>query len=420
MPAGHIDVLTPKGTGRVFYKEKPVYLAEGLPGEHVYYEITHAAKRHGIGRIDQVVSASPDRVTPPCGLAGKCGGCQLQHYDYAAQLQWKQSLLVSGLSEISTEIRVPIASPPFHWRNKLQLDVDGTVIGLSARYDDTYVDMPECLLVSPMTNKVLSDLRILLLRKSIAGLSRVVIREHGGQHMLVFYARKLTEKQVRDLSEIETVVSIYLIAYDEDSEEAYGSRPLATCLYGEPYLWESVHGLRFPIGPEGFFQGNAALCETFVSEVAKACALTAETTLWDLHAGSGLLGLSLAKEAKQVVLSESYPESQALGELVIRESGVSNAMYQSESAEESVGSLPDVGLNTVLLDPPRTGCSYGLLSDLCEKKPARIVYVSCNMEPFLKATERFLDAGYTLNYVQLLDMFPHTIHSEVIAVFTLR
>jgi len=418
MPEGTIDLLTPKGTGRLIYKEKPVYLAEGLPGEHVYYEITHSAKKHALGRIDKVVSSNPDRVKPPCSLAGICGGCQLQHYDYPAQVAWKQNLLSEALSDIPTEVRPPIFSPSFHWRNKLQLDVEGAMMGLSERYGNAYVDIPECLLVSPQTNQVLTHVRSELKKNYVPGLSRFVIREHAGKHMLVFYAKRFPEKNIKDMAAFKTIASIYLIAYDEDSAAAYGSKPLTTCLYGEPYLWESVHGIKFPIGPEGFFQGNAALCERFVDEVSKACALGKSDTLWDLHAGSGLLGLSLAKEAKAVILSESYPESQVLGEVVIHASKIDNAVYQGESAEDSIENLPETGNHTLLLDPPRKGCSYGLLSAICEKKPARVVYVSCNLEPFVRATEKFLDAGYTLDYVQLLDMFPHTVHAETIAVFT--
>jgi 23S rRNA (uracil1939-C5)-methyltransferase len=418
MPEGMIDLLTPKGTGRLFYKDKPVYLPEGLPGEHVYYAITHNAKKHAIGRIDKVVRHSPDRVAPPCVIAGECGGCQLQHYDYSAQVAWKQAMLVDAMSDISTDIRQPISGPAFHWRNKLQLDVDGTVIGLSERYGDAYVDMSECLLVSREMNRVLTHVRSVLKRCSVAGLSRILIREHTGKHMLVFYAKKFPEKYVQAFVDLPTISSLYLVAYDEDGDTGYGNRPVATCLYGDDYLWESVGGLRFPIGPEGFFQGNAALCETFVGEVEKACSLTKDATLWDLHAGSGLLGLSLAKNAKDVVLSESYPESRELGELVIRASGIRNARYQGESAEDSIDLLPEAGVHTLLLDPPRKGCSYGLLSAIAEKKPSRVVYVSCNLEPFVRASQYLIDAGYVLDYIQLLDMFPHTIHSETIAVFT--
>jgi len=418
MPEGHIDILTAKGTGRLFSKEKQVYLAEGLPGEHVYYEITHSAKKHALGRIDKIVTPNPDRTSPPCGLAGACGGCQLQHYEYSAQVAWKQNLLAEALSDVSTELRPPIASPSLHWRNKLQLDVEGTMMGLSERYGNAYIDIPECLLVSTQTNQVLAHVRAELKKNYVPGLSRLVIREHDGKHMLVFYAKKFPEKNIQNMAALKTIASIYLIAYDQDSDDAYGSKPLMKCLYGEPYLWASVQNIKFPIGPEGFFQGNAELCDRFVEEVSKACALTKTDTLWDLHAGSGLLGLSLAKDAKNVILSESYPESQALGELVIQASKIENAVYQGESAEDSIENLPETGHHTLLLDPPRKGCSYGLLSAICEKKPARVVYVSCSLEPFVRATEKFIDAGYTLEYVQLLDMFPHTVHAETIAVFT--
>ena len=108
------------------------------------------------------------------------------------------------------------------------------------------------------------------------------------------------------------------------------------CLYGQTYLWQNVGDIAFPIGPDGFFQGNAACLNTFVSAEADACQLSTKETLWDLHAGSGLLGLSLAKKAHHVVLSEAYPDSRAMGEMVISKFTISNTHYQALSAEESI------------------------------------------------------------------------------------
>ena len=406
---GRIDALTPKGTGLLFDKERPVYISDGLPNEHVNYDITHHAKTYSRARVTKIITPNPDRVLPICPLSGRCGGCQLQHYHYPAQLAWKQALLAKALSGFNIPLLPPISGPPFHWRNKLQLDVTGAIIGLSERDSAAYVDIPHCFLVSETTNSVLTHLRAMLKKDPLQGLSRIVIREHGGQHLLVFYAPTIVKKTLLEMQAIPQVASIYVMPP--------GSPPTAHCLYGQTYLWQSIGDLAFPIGPDGFFQGNAACLNTFVSAVADACHLSPKETLWDLHAGSGLLGLSLAKKAKNVVLSETYPNSRAMGEMVISKFMISNAYYRAISAEESILQLPDTGHHTVLLDPPRKGCTPELMAQICAKKQNRVVYVSCNLPPFVAAAKQLCAAGYLLSHVQLVDMFPHTIHAETIAVF---
>ena len=227
--------------------------------------------------------------------------------------------------------------------------------------------------------------------------------------MLVFYAQEISPNTLLELQKLPQIASIYLMKP--------GPTPTSQLLYGETYLWQQIGELTFPIGPDGFFQGNAACLDIFVSAVADACQLSTNKTLWDLHAGSGLLGLSLAKRAANVILSEAYPESRMMGEMVISKFAISNATYKAISAEESIRYLPHSGTHTLLLDPPRKGCTPELIAHICDKKPDRVVYVSCNMDPFVSAAKQLCATGYSLSQVQLIDMFPHTIHAETIAVF---
>ena len=410
MSEGQVQRLTPKGTGFLLDKDMPIYVSDALPNEVLRYAIVHQGKAHARAHITEILRPHPDRVLPTCPLSGRCGGCQLQHYRYPAQVVWKQALLSEALSEFDTTLLPPICSPAFYWRNKLQLDVVGSILGLSQRDSATLTDIPRCFLVSEKTNTVLTQLRRIL-NPAPQTLSRIVIREHDGQHMLVLYAERLSPETQSKLQAISNVASIYLISKTKNS---------TTCLYGIPQLWQQVGDLSFPIGPEGFFQGNAALLDTFVSTIKAACQLTPADTLWDLHAGSGLLGLSLAQKAGYVMLSETHPESRRMGEWVMEKAHISNARYIAASAEDSLKQLPARGKHTLLLDPPRKGCSPELLTHICEKKPQKIVYVSCNLVPFVAAARQLCQAGYDVVSVQLLDMFPHTVHSESVAVFQLR
>lgn len=389
--------MTGKGTGLID-AEKPVYIADVLPDEEIQYHVIHESSHYALGICDALLHQSAVRCVPPCPLSGQCGGCQLQHMSYDAQVTWKLTQIQTAFPNIPIKV---FAESPFSWRNKVQLDSFHGVLGLSKRHSNIPISISNCPLVLDGINQILKFLHPCPLQKG-----RVIIREHDQQHLLAIASsdknwQLVHKKWLEVLEKIPSVTSFYIGSMDD-----------FTLYKGDPYIYQTVGKLRFPIGPNSFFQANTLLLHDFVSAIASEVGYW---RVWDLYAGSGLLGLSVAQKAKAVILAESNHEARLLGKTVIQKYGLTNANYRDATAEDTV---EDVDLDDiVILDPPRAGCSQTVLRTLCVKTPRKIIYVACALQPLIVAAKQFGQVGYIPKKNYFFDMFPNTIHAEVIVIF---
>ena len=185
---------------------------------------------------------------------------------------------------------------------------------------------------------------------------------------------------------------------------------------------DRCRGLHASPSPQcrAFFQGNRFLLEPLVRHVA---ALVPEGPVVDLYAGVGLFGLSLAAAGdREVTLVEGDPVSGA--DLQRQRRGLSGTRpRRAPSVETYLGRIPRPGAgaaHTFIVDPPRTGMSKEAMAGIVAARPARIVYVSCDVATFARDTRTLLDAGYQLAGLTGMDLFPNTAHVESIAEFVYR
>lgn len=188
-------------------------------------------------------------------------------------------------------------------------------------------------------------------------------------------------------------------------------------LYGEPYIYDEMNGIRFAISPRSFYQVNPIQTETLYSKAVEYAQLSGNEIVFDAYCGIGTITLFLAQHAKQVYGVEIIPEAIEDAKMNARLNGFENTQFAVGKSEEIIpawienGIVPDV----IVVDPPRKGCDRSLLDTMLEAAPDRIVYVSCDSSTLARDLRVLIDGGYKLEVVQPVDMFPQTAHIECVA-----
>jgi len=394
------------GTALGRHEGRVIFVPYALPGETARVEITQDKGRFAFARLVELLEPAPDRVAPACpyfGPAG-CGGCQWQHVDYQAQLRLKVEIVADQLTRIG-KIAAPLVRPTlpdssgWAYRNHAQLHpVPNGGLGFQAASGDEVIPIEEC----PILHPLLSDLYAAL-DLEFEGLLRLSLRAGtaSGDRMLLF-------EMVDDLPpalEIDLPVSCVLLLSDGRHAN----------LIGNNHITETVAGRSYRISAPSFFQVNTPQAGQLVRLVSEYLDLQGGETVLDGYCGVGLFTTRLAGRAGLVVGIESSPA--AVADLLENTAGFDNVEIVEGPVEAALPEL-DVPLDAALVDPPRAGVDRFALDALVERRPARLVYVSCDPATLARDAGRLARAGYRLVEVQPVDMFPQTYHVESVALFT--
>jgi 23S rRNA (uracil1939-C5)-methyltransferase len=406
-----------EGVGR--HEGLTLFVDGALPGERVVAEITERKKNFARAKLVQIDKRSPHRVEPPCPLFGQCGGCQLMHLDYAEQLEVKRGRVRDALKrigKIDVEVAPCIASPePLGYRNKIQLPYSQGRLGLYAHRSHELVEVERCALHSPLGETVIAAIRELLTESLRYLVIKTAVRTRQVLVVLVTWDREPLENLARAIMQRSS--AIQGVVQTTPPEE--GNRVLGesfTLLAGRSWIEEELAGLRFKISAPSFFQVNPAQAEVLYQKVMQCAALTGKERVLDAYCGVGTLSLLAAKNALEVVGIESVASAITDAEENARRNQIQNAHFICGRAEEEISKTPP--FDVAILNPPRKGCDRAMLEALAERKPSRIVYVSCDPATLARDLHFLVEKGYRVGRVQPLDMFPQTTHVEcVVALY---
>lgn len=416
-----------------------IFVENGVPGDEALVEITEVKKSYARARVEQLHQASPSRVSPPCPIYAECGGCQLQHLTYDAQLEAKRRFVQDALAHIAglRDVLVRPTRPTAAWnyRNKMQLVAGrGGRLGLYRRHSHRIVPMDECLIAHPLTNKILAAATDILQRmswppydeRSGKGLLRHVLARVGGvpgreEALIVVIATAShvpnVQRFARKLMEaVPQVVGVMLNVNAERTNVILGRRTFAVA--GRDHVVQTVNGVNFRIGPASFFQVNTVGLEVIAELVADALQPSPSDRLVDAYCGVGALSLLLARRVREVVGLEEVLQAVDNARHNALLNGISNVSFQCGTVEALLGNVaaPDA----IILDPPRKGCAASVLETIARQEVPRIVYVSCNPATLARDAAILEPQGYAMRYVQPLDMFPQTSHVECVALIERR
>jgi len=427
----HIDKLVQGGDGLADLDGMKVFVPLAAPQERVRAWVAVRKKDYAVARIQEVLEPSPLRVEPRCPYYGECGGCQLQHIDYQAQLVVKKLFVSETLQRIG-KVFVPVrnmvgTAEPWRYRNKTQYPVmtnGGMRAGFFKRNSHRLLDVESCLLHSTDFDRLRSafldaataagetgyneeshsgNIRHFVLRRPVpdGGLVAIIVTRTGS----------LSRRLVDILAGQPGVAGVVQNINPDRTNRITGRR--TSVLAGNGELSQIVLGKQLRVSPTSFFQVNIVQTEELCRKVLRFVAPQGNETVIDLYSGVGMLSLIIAGFVKNVVGIEIDPVAVEDARQNARALGATGARFLCGDVDEVITGVERA--DAVILDPPRKGCRPETLTRVAALKPSRIVYVSCN-PPTLARDLAFLERlGYATQDVEPVDMFPQTFHVEVVA-----
>jgi 23S rRNA (uracil1939-C5)-methyltransferase len=372
-----------------------IFIPFAAPGERLRVRITETRKNFARAKVEQIIEASPARREPPCQYFGHCGGCQLQHIAYEAQLEAKAGFVRDALERVGRiewpgEISVHSAKE-FGYRARAQVKIarplsgasnQSRAVGFHYATSHDVCDVESCPILVPELDRALTSLRSTINK---------------------------AEPEVFNQSrppEIEIAAG----------EAGVASEP--PILNETPAVLErEARGARYRFDARTFFQVNALLLEQLIDEAVDD--YTGRAAI-DLYAGVGLFAIQLARRFDKVYGVESDRRASGFARENIRENKASNVEFFNDRAESWLEKFiarrkaQDARIDLVLLDPPRAGASRAIPL-IAMLKPRRISYVSCDPATLARDLRQLIDSGYKLEAVAALDLFPQTFHIETVA-----
>ncbi len=386
------------------HEGRTIFVPYVIPGERIRARVVEDKGRYARAEVVEMLTPSPDRVTPRCPHFGPglCGGCQWQHIDYAAQLRLKHEVVIDQLERVG-KIKAPRvletlpAPDPWAYRVHVTFHMDDAgAPGFWADDNRRIVPIEECHIIRPELMDLLDELAF---EETTVNHVRLYVGSDGA----LMLALSAADDEPPEL-ETDLPVSVNFLLSDNE--------PLN--LIGSTHARYAIRGRWFRVTAGGFFQVNPPVAGLLVDEVMRRLNLTGVENVLDLYSGVGLFSAFIAERAALVTAVESYPPAVTDAEANLAE--FDNVDLIEGAVEDA---LPDLEgpYAAAVIDPPRTGMTPAALDALVAHAPRTLVYVSCDPATLARDAARLLKHGYTLVETQPVDMFPQTFHIESVSGF---
>ncbi len=437
----HLDSLAVGGEAVGRHEGMAVFAMWGCPGDTAEVEITEVARSFARGVARTVTEPSPDRVQAPCPHFGVCGGCQIQHISYPAQLRHKTAMVRDALARIGGMPQVEVAeawgmaAQPWFYRNRAEYhaalnDSGQLYLGFAKHHSHEIVELRECNLQHPFSERVRKAVlehmprvaQSAAERAALLGVETLVSFASGqGLATLICdgrppFVESLAEALHADLPDLAGVL------FARRRGHAAHRSPVEL-VWGESSVSEKLGRGEYRVSGDSFFQSNPAQATRMIALVTERAGVQKDDTVLDLYSGVGTFLLPLARHARRatgVEESESAVEDASanarawgLRNVTLHERRVERFLAKAVPPAPSPQSLAPA---VVVLDPPRKGCGPIVSAQVAKLRPRRIILVSCHPATLARDLKSFAEAGYPCRRVQPIDMFPQTWHVEAVAV----
>lgn len=431
-----------------------IFVPYVVPGDVVDLQIKR--KKHSYAEAEAIAikKYSELRVQPFCKHFGVCGGCKWQCLPYEEQLRFKQKQVWDNLTRIG-KIELPEMMPILgskhvaRYRNKLEFGfsnkkwLTSEQVASGVQFDcmdavgfhipgafDKILDIEECHLMDDINNRLRNGIRAYALahgltffdlRQQTGLLRNMMLRTSAtGEIMLLMqFCMRGADDEAQAKALLEHLhatfpeVTSLLYVNNTKCNDTIGDLDVIT-FAGTPFIYETMEGLRFKVGPKSFYQTNTEQAYELYKVARNFAALTGDELVYDLYTGTGTIANFVARQARQVVGIEYVPEAIKDAKVNAELNGLDNTLFYAGDMKDilTTGFIERHGKPDVIItDPPRAGMHADVVNAILFAAPRRIVYVSCN--PATQARDLALfDTDYRVTKVQPVDMFPQTHHVE--------
>jgi len=379
---------------------RAVFVPFALPGETILTRLVEEKRGFARGEFLEVLTESPQRVSPRCKHFMVCGGCHYQHIPYPVQVEAKAEILLDQLTRIGKLDHLPIqptipAPNPWNYRNHIQfhLDEEGR-LGFQAARSHQIVPIDECHLPEESVNLLWPQLEF----EPIPDLSRIGLRVGADEEIMLVLESDTDEA-------FDFNVDIPITAVQIGPEQTH-------ILSDRFYLEMAVLDRIFRVSGGSFFQVNTQMAAAMVEHLLAHLSLTPEATVLDIYCGVGLFSAFIAPKVGRLIGVEVSPS--AVDDFAVNLDEFNHVAIYQAAAEEVLTGL-DVQPDVILVDPPRIGLGREVLDAVLHLNPSVLAYVSCDPATLARDAKRLTTGGYTLKQITPFDLFPQTYHIESIS-----
>lgn len=457
-----IESLDQEGRGVAHVDGKTIFIDGALPKENVTFQSHHIKASYEIANVVEVLKQSNQRVTPKCPHFGICGGCKLQHLDFASQVAAKQRLLENDLKHIgkvkAENMLPPLYGPTWGYRHKARLSVkfvekkQRVLVGFNEKATRYVADMNSCEVLVPRVSALFEPLQEMIVQLSVRSqLPQIELavgegnpkNTREGPKVIVLIFRIMATLSADDEAILKTFadthqVQVWTQTKGPDTIQPFYPKAAPALKYSLPEF-----NLVYPFKPNEFTQVNPQINQVMIRRAMQLLVPQKGEKIADFFCGIGNFTLPIARSGALVLgleglanLVDRANESAALNKISNVTFGVADLFKMTEVSLAALGKF-----DKWLIDPPRDG-AFELVKSLPDsaknnnnftsphlqaniheaysgaKNPRVIVYVSCNPATLARDAGVLVnEKGYILRSAGVINMFPHTAHVESIALF---
>ena len=386
-------------------------------------------------KLEKVLEPSNYRITPPCNIYNKCGGCKLLHIKYEHQLKLKTNLVKNLFKEFKVAVSDTIGmKEPCHYRNKNQIvfgydDKRRIVSGFYEEFTHKIVNFETCYVQDEISDSIVNTIKELFSKMHIMPYDenkrRGLIR-----HVMIKRSKALNETMViivtsQDvfpgrqnfvkalLAKHKDITTVIQNINTRQTTQVLGDKEIV--LYGKGYINDILCKCKFKISSKSFYQINPIQTKVLYEKAIELANLQKDEIVLDAYSGVGTIGIVLASSVSKVISVELEKSSHIDAINNAKINNIKNIHFYNDDATRFIINLANKKehIDVVIMDPPRKGSDEGFLKAVLKLKPKKIIYISCN--PQTQVIDlKYLINDYKITYVQPVDMFPQTHHVETV------
>lgn len=408
-----IEKLASEGQGIGRIDNFTVFVKGALPDDLIEVLITQVKKNYAIAKLIRIIEPSKKRVVPKCKIFNKCGGCQLQNLDYEYQLEYKKDKVQNDLKRIGKINLENITNiigmeNPYRYRNKAIFAVADGKIGFFEDKSHTIVEVKDCLIQNEQIKNILDILRKHINKNNF--INSILIRIATKDIMICISGQQIKDLLIKDLTKIPNLKSL-LINNNNNKIKV---------LFGEDFIYDYIGDIKFKISALSFFQVNTLQTYELYNAILKLANFNKEELVIDAYCGIGSIALFISSKVKSVIGIEISEQAIKDAKDNAKLNNINNVSFIVGDAKDEIIKLSNKNIDTIIVDPPRSGCDANLLNSILDIKPKKIIYVSCEPSTLARDLKILCTEHYIVKEVLPVDCFCQTYHIETVVLLELE